>query len=124
MEKDQRKRILMVESNWGYARLLTGMIREIQPDMVVHIVAEGTRAAVESRNNRYCLAILDLDEGIDRTVEAALTIRRQTPTTRVYLLAAQSIPDDLLSRLEGAEISVIGKPFRTKELQHFVETHI
>ena len=121
---NERRRILMVESNWGYARLLTGMIQEILPEMVVHVVAKGTQAVIESTRTRYCVAILDLDEGIEETLEAAMTIRRQTPETKVYLLATPNIPDDILSRLQGAEISVIEKPFRAEELQHFIETHI
>ncbi len=120
----EARRVLMVERNWGYAQLLARMIQETLPETVVHIVPEGTQAEIESRRTRYCVAILDLDEGTEKTVETAMTIRRQTPETRVYLLAAQDIPDDILSRLQGTEISVIGKPFRAEELQHFIETHI
>ncbi len=120
----EKKRIIIALNDWGYAQLIARIIYAVSPEAVIHIVPQRNQAVMQYEDHKYSLVILDCDDYVENAMKFARTIKRKTPTTQICFLAGPNIPSNIMDEFRQLKASIIEKPFRAKEFQHFIENRI
>jgi CheY-like chemotaxis protein len=114
MAAADRVRVLVVEGDARYARVLTELLAA---DVEIECCGSGAEAGARLRARPFDWMLLDL--GLRDADGLALTraFRREFPATRVLLHTATALADDRRRALEAGAVDLLEKPFSLSYLR-------